>query len=77
MPNFEWRMIWLRFFRAKPKRVALRFVPYREAEALILAGWTIAKEEDQNWVFGWVYLELLESASAASAASCKRKAVRS
>ena len=48
------------WFRRKPTRVAFRFVPYRDAPALLEAGWTIAKEEDTNTALGYVYLERLE-----------------
>ncbi len=45
----------------RPRRLALRFVPYSEADKLINEGWNIAKDyEDDNTVPGFVYLELLE-----------------
>lgn len=45
----------------RPKRLELRFVPYAKADALLLAGWRIAKdEEDINRTFGGVYLERVE-----------------
>lgn len=46
---------------APRKRLDLRFVSYKEAEKLLSTGWTIAKEENTNQVFGMVYLELLET----------------
>jgi hypothetical protein len=39
-------------------------VSYHDAEALLEKGWTLAKEEDRNRVFGYVCLELLEDVSA-------------
>lgn len=44
----------------KPARLRLRFVPYYPTgEKLCREGWTIAKEEDENRMSGYVYLELL------------------
>ena len=48
-------------FRPKPKRLELRLVPWGEqADALLAAGWQIAKEEDTNRRAFQVYLERLE-----------------
>ncbi len=45
---------------SKPKvRQDLKLVSYSEAEELLKSGYTLAKEEDTNHVFGMVYLELL------------------
>ncbi len=50
------------FGRPKPKRLELRFVPYYpEGDRLVREGWTIAKEEDNNRMYGFVYLERLEN----------------
>ena len=44
----------------KRKRIGLMLVPYRAADVLLEAGWTIAPEEDFNHRIGIVYLEKLE-----------------
>jgi hypothetical protein len=44
----------------KRKRIGLVLVPYSIAEGLLEKGWTLAKEEDNNYNMGLVYLELLE-----------------
>lgn len=59
-------MTWLRkwarsLFSLRKRRVDLQFVPYDKALALLGAGYTIAPEEDTNFLVGWVYLEKLES----------------
>ena len=51
---------WIKKLLTEPKRKELRCVKYDEADALIVDGWVIAKEEDTNYDFGMVYLELLE-----------------
>jgi hypothetical protein len=52
---------WLRkLFAPKPKRIGFRLVRYDIADGLLKQGWTIAKEEDTNREYGFVYLELLE-----------------
>jgi hypothetical protein len=40
-------------------RQELKFVTYAEAEKLLMSGWVLAPEEDNNHIFGKVYLELL------------------
>ena len=42
------------------RRVELQFVSYAEAEILLLQGWNIAKEEDNNHIIGIVFLERTE-----------------
>lgn len=49
-----------RLFPLEPRRLELKFVPYYDAEELLKDGWTLAKEEDNNTVLGWVWLEKLE-----------------
>lgn len=54
---------WIKNKFSRPVRLELRFLPYSEGDRLIRetnGAWTIAKEEDNNRVFGWVYVELLE-----------------
>ncbi|MEQ1862807.1 MAG: hypothetical protein ABMA13_23035 [Chthoniobacteraceae bacterium] len=46
--------------RSRRRRIEVRFVPYHVGEKLIREGWSLAKEEDTNHVFGWVWLEKLE-----------------
>jgi hypothetical protein len=51
------------WFRRRRQRLELKFCTYAEADQLIRSthgAWTIAPEEDQNRVFGMVYLERLE-----------------
>lgn len=54
-------MGWLTdLFKPKGTRVALRFLPYAEADRLLLTGngeWQIAPEEDSNHRIGYVWLE--------------------
>lgn len=57
-------MRWFSRLFHRPKRLEIRFLSYADADKLIRetnGAWTIAKEEDRNHVFGWVYLELLEN----------------
>jgi hypothetical protein len=61
-------MNWRRLFGLKPKRkrLELRCVTYLEAEKLFQespGAWTIAKEEDNNQSYGWVFLERLSNDS--------------
>ena len=45
----------------RPRRVALRYVGYLEADRLIREdGWTVAPEEDENRVIGMVFMEKRE-----------------
>jgi hypothetical protein len=48
------------FPKPKRQRIGLMLVPYKAADALIEAGWSIAPEEDNNHRLGIVYLEKLE-----------------
>ena len=50
-----------KLFKRKPKRIELKFVDYREGDRLIREGWSLAPEEDDNKVFGMVFVEKLES----------------
>jgi len=54
------RKIFSFLFRKRRKRINYVFVSYAIGEELIKKGWTLAKEEDKNHVFGMVCLELLE-----------------
>lgn len=52
------------WFRRQRSRLELKYCTYAEADQLIRStqgAWTIAPEEDQNHVFGMVYLERLEA----------------
>ena len=51
-------MIKLWWHRLTTKRLKLELVHYAEADKLINEGWEIAKEEDTNTHYGFVYLEL-------------------
>ncbi len=54
-----------KLLRLGPKvvRKELRLVRYSEAEKLLdMPGWRIAREEDFNLVFGYVWLERVEEA---------------
>lgn len=44
---------------SKIYRQDFKFVSYKEAEDLLTKGYILAPEEDDNHVFGMVYLELL------------------
>ena len=53
-------MIKLWWRRLTTKRVEMRFVNYSIADALIMNGWEVAKEEDENNVAEMVYVERRE-----------------
>ena len=53
-------MIKLWWHRLTTKRVEMRFVNYSIMGALIMDGWEIAKEENENNVAGMVYVERRE-----------------
>lgn len=53
----------LLFFQKKKIRKDLKFVSYSSADTYLKNGYTLAKEEDTNKVYGWVYLELLEDSN--------------
>ena len=53
-------MIKLWWHRLITKRVEMRFVNYSIMGALIMDGWEIAKEENENNVAGMVYVERRE-----------------
>lgn len=46
--------------KPKPKRLELKLVSYDEADAMLSAGWTIAREEDANHIPCMIWLERLE-----------------
>ena len=48
-----------KLFPKSKVRLDLKLVSYTEAEDLLKKGYTLAKEEDTNHIFGMVYLELL------------------
>jgi len=54
--------IWKAFCPPKRRRLEFRFVHWEEADELMRSesGWSIAPEEDNNRIVGWVYLERLE-----------------
>jgi|SRR6266550_44382 len=54
-----------RWLTPKARRLELRFVSYGEADKLIREGWQLAiPEEDNNHVFGWVFVERRETPNA-------------
>lgn len=54
------RRLWLALTAPKPQRVALKLVSYADADQYLKEGWKIAKEEDANRQYGFVYLERLQ-----------------
>lgn len=61
------KRLYYRIFK-RYRRIELKFINYYDADLLIKSGegkpeseqWFIAKEEDNNRVIGWVYLERKE-----------------
>lgn len=55
------------FTRKSTRKRDLQFVPYSFAPLFIKCGYTIAKEEDDNAVPGWVFLEKTEEVNRCDA----------
>jgi len=51
------KKLWEWLLKGNKRPEPQREVPYAEADELLNKGWTLAKEEDTNHIFGKVYLE--------------------